>query len=257
MKSARRIGLGLCGVLLVAATVLAQSSVSSGSKTNNVTPPGRSPQYGITGVTSYEVSALEFSTFAQSDAWVDVGGTPDRYLTSGVAFEVPVHLPQGALVLSFEIEGCDTSATGELSGLFGTAAGPAGNGTLIGSFGTGVAATPGCAFFPTSVTPFTVDNKNNVYWFELTNSPGDGSTYYAAARIYYQLQVSPAPVTQTFGDVPPSDGAYQFIEAFVAAGITVGCQNPGDPPIYCPDATVTRRQMAVFFAKALGLYWPN
>lgn len=64
-------------------------------------------------------------------------------------------------------------------------------------------------------------------------------------------QVSPAPVTGTFNDVPSSDGAFQFIEAMAASGITAGCGTR----IYCPDAFVTRRQMAVFFAKALGLHW--
>ena len=26
-------------------------------------------------------------------------------------------------------------------------------------------------------------------------------------------------------------------------------------PVYCPDSFVTRRQMAIFIAKALGLQW--
>jgi hypothetical protein len=29
------------------------------------------------------------------------------------------------------------------------------------------------------------------------------------------------------------------------------------PPLYCPDAPLTRGKMAVFLAKALGLDWPN
>jgi hypothetical protein len=51
--------------------------------------------------------------------------------------------------------------------------------------------------------------------------------------------------------VPTSDFGFQFVEAFVAAGVTVGC-NPG---LYCPDRNVTRREMAIFFAKALGLHF--
>ena len=253
MKTVRRAGVGLCGMLLVAGSVWAQSAVSSPSQ-RNVVPPGRSPQYGITGVTSYTVSALEFSTFSQTDTWAPVPGTPDRYLTSGF-FEVPVHLPQGASVLSIEIEGCDTSATGELFASLVFAAGPGGGGSIIASVNSGVGATPGCTYFGTAITPFTVDNFNNVYFFQLSNSPGDGTTYYAAMRVVYQLQVSAAPLTATFNDVPTSDFAFQFIEAFNAAGITVGCNV--SPPLYCPDASVTRREMAVFFAKALGLYFPN
>jgi hypothetical protein len=58
--------------------------------------------------------------------------------------------------------------------------------------------------------------------------------------------------------VPTSDFAFQFVEAFAAAGITVGCTSnpPFPPPVYCPDRNVTRREMAIFFAKALGLQWP-
>jgi hypothetical protein len=79
----------------------------------------------------------------------------------------------------------------------------------------------------------------------------DGTTSFAGAIIGYVLQVSPAPGTATFTDVPTSDFAFQFVEAFNAAGITVGCQV--SPPLFCPDRNVTRREMAVFFAKALGL----
>lgn len=35
------------------------------------------------------------------------------------------------------------------------------------------------------------------------------------------------------------------------AGITAGCTLD----TFCPEANVTRRQMAAFFARALGLYW--
>jgi hypothetical protein len=38
-----------------------------------------------------------------------------------------------------------------------------------------------------------------------------------------------------------------------ASGITAGCQT--SPPLYCPNAPLTRAQMAVFLSKALGLYW--
>jgi hypothetical protein len=63
--------------------------------------------------------------------------------------------------------------------------------------------------------------------------------------------VSPAPGTATFNDVPTTHPFFQFIEALHASGITGGCQ--ASPPLYCPDNPVTRGQMAVFLAKALGL----
>jgi len=63
--------------------------------------------------------------------------------------------------------------------------------------------------------------------------------------------VSPAPATATFNDVPTTHPFFQFIEALHASGITGGCS--AAPPLYCPDNPVTRGQVAVFLAKALGL----
>jgi len=47
---------------------------------------------------------------------------------------------------------------------------------------------------------------------------------------------------------------YQYIEALAASGITAGCTAPPNPQ-YCPDAPLTRGQMAVFLARAFGLHW--
>jgi hypothetical protein len=71
-------------------------------------------------------------------------------------------------------------------------------------------------------------------------------------RIQWRRSVSPAPAIPTFGDVPTGDTAFTFIEALVASGITAGCGSGN----FCPDAPLTRRQMAVFLSKALGLHWP-
>ena len=72
------------------------------------------------------------------------------------------------------------------------------------------------------------------------------------ARILYRRQVSPAPSAATFNDVPTSHPFFQFVEALASSGITAGCGTG----IYCPDSPLTRGQMAVFLAKALGLHWP-
>lgn len=72
------------------------------------------------------------------------------------------------------------------------------------------------------------------------------------ARILFRRQVSPAPQTATFADVPTSHPFFRYVEALADSGITAGC-GAGN---YCPDAALTRGQMAVFVAKALGLHWP-
>jgi hypothetical protein len=72
-------------------------------------------------------------------------------------------------------------------------------------------------------------------------------------RITWERSVSDAPPTPTFADVPTTDLGYAYIEALVSSGITAGCGGNN----YCPDAPLTRRQMAVYLAKALGLHWPS
>ncbi len=74
-----------------------------------------------------------------------------------------------------------------------------------------------------------------------------------AVQITWRRQVSPQPATATFGDVPLDNQYSAFIEALKASDVTGGCQQV--PLLYCPDRPITRAEMAVFLAKALGLHW--
>jgi hypothetical protein len=65
----------------------------------------------------------------------------------------------------------------------------------------------------------------------------------------------PVPSKQSFQDVPPTLTGYQFIEDFVARGITQGCA-AGPPRLYCPAANVTREQVAIFILRGLGVFTP-
>ena len=113
---------------------------------------------------------------------------------------------------------------------------------------------PGCAKLLANLSsPETVDNRHNFYRLGV-NIIGDGAgTSLTGVRVYYHLQVSPAPATATFNDVPTNHPFFAVIEALVAAGVTTGCST--SPPLFCPDGPVTRKQMAAFLARALGLHW--
>jgi hypothetical protein len=76
------------------------------------------------------------------------------------------------------------------------------------------------------------------------------------ATVLWTRQVSPAPATARFSDVPADHPYFRHIEALFESGITSGCQEAGKRLAFCPDRTVTRGEMAVFLAKALGLSWP-
>jgi len=76
--------------------------------------------------------------------------------------------------------------------------------------------------------------------------------YFGWVEIWWHRQVSPPPATATFPDVPTDHPFFQFVEALYASGITAGYGN-GNFGVNDP---ITRGQMAVFLAKALGLHWP-
>jgi hypothetical protein len=83
---------------------------------------------------------------------------------------------------------------------------------------------------------------------------GTIATRFQAVRLVYRLQVSPAPATATFpNDVPTTHPFFRFVQALAAAGITGGCSAGS----YCPNSPVTRGEMAVFLATALGLHFAN
>jgi len=86
---------------------------------------------------------------------------------------------------------------------------------------------------------------------EMTND-GTGELRFLGCRLLWSRQVSPAPLTARFSDVPTSHPFHRFVEALVASGVTGGCTTTA----YCPDAPMTRGQMAVFLSVALGLHFP-
>jgi hypothetical protein len=77
--------------------------------------------------------------------------------------------------------------------------------------------------------------------------------FFGWVEVWWKRSVSPAPGSPSFNDVPTNHPFFQFIEALKASNITGGCGNGN----FCPDNPVTRAQMAVFLAKALGLHWPS
>ena len=223
-------------------------------------PKEEAPDSGRQGRTfgqpsvSHTLQAFAFTGFTAADsANFTVSGTGARLCSSGsCAFATALQLPAGALLTTLELAACDTNPAGGVRAQLFRVAGPDGPTTFLGSAGTGVAQVPGCGFFSFTLAPaHEIDNLNSTYFVLVDMSSAAGDTRFQAVRIFYNLQMSPAPATATFNDVPTGHVFFRFIEALVAAGITGGCS--GSPPLYCPDATVTRGQMAVFLSRALGL----
>lgn len=90
-------------------------------------------------------------------------------------------------------------------------------------------------------------------WYRIAASTTGGADLgWGGALLQWKATLSPAPATASFSDVPTDHPFFAYIEALQSSGITAGC----GAGMYCPDDPITRGQMAVFVAKALGLYWP-
>ena len=259
MHNCRRISvLGAVAIgFLMASSLTAQvaANVNAGSAPQVTAPPAKPNTYG-TNFQSF--SRIPFNDFLPADSgttWSDLSITSftfSRFPTanSGNAFVAVAKLPSGASIEQVEYDFCDTNAASDTTlNLYGGSFDGTGN-VLQGT--TQSSGSAGCGFsVATLPTPYVIDNNFNEFTLVAFVPATDGSLAISGAIIRYKLTVSPAPLTQTFNDVAPGDFGYQFIEALAASGITGGCGGGN----YCPNATLTRAQMAIFLSKALGLYF--
>jgi hypothetical protein len=241
-----RVGI-LCAVLTGACCAIAQAQSQA-----------TAPNFGTSTEVWQDIPAEDFepplalldTTYTSS--WNPATSTFDyrRYITAGdPRLLASPHLPGGAVITSVQYDYCDTgSGSAHLwfkvyDCNFVGECDPAPLDTW------GSVPGEGCVGVSHAFPAYTVSLHKIVVQVTWDNY-GD-TLQLAGVSFAYKLQVSPAPPTPTFGDVPLSDSGFQYIEALVASGITAGCGGGN----YCPDNALTRRQMAVFLAKALGLNW--
>lgn len=131
--------------------------------------------------------------------------------------------------------------------------------------GTGGSAAP----FQGPPTFFDVP-PTHIFYSEITNiamrgiTLGCGGGNYCPDALVTRAQMAafimralgvpnpPTPAMQRFADVPPEHIFYAHIEEMALRGITLGCGGGN----YCPDAVVSREQMAAFIMRAIGLANP-
>ena len=212
--------------------------------------------YGTTHLTYVQVPAAAFTPIDSSTTWTTGNSAyHDQVLRtvtgSFVFFAAPVNLPNGAFIKYLELDECDdTGGSGFVQG------------ALVASNGLGFANATGflasdgsgCQYLSEDVSAknFVVSNFSQHYWLVATVSSDPGhTTGFAGMVVGYQLQVSPAPATATFADVPTNYIYFRAIEALAHSGITSGCGGGN----FCPNQAVTRGELAKFLANALGLYW--
>ncbi len=190
-----------------------------------------------------------------------IGGGPTYFtLDVGPSLGIPI----GAALDSVCLNLLDSSATGEVRISLWENEQPTGNvgppaiRQLGSTESTGVSQTPGytqLCVVPTAVTIHSFEDVNGdsysswVSYALQLRAERSLNVRWGGGVVWWRRQVSPAPASATFTDVPTGHWAFQFVEALAASGITAGCSANQ----YCPDAPLTRAQMAVFLAKGLGL----
>jgi hypothetical protein len=215
-------------------------------------PKRPGPHFGTAAASAVNVHAYEFQgTDPYGDQISDDGNGFRYFRAAGSDFlAAPVRLPSGVVIDSVEMSSCIATDGDLFLGLFDGGYGVSGGGnvTYVSTLeGCGVDGTYGINY------QYDVNHGHPLYLLLLWGSRYDGATKFNDVTIHYHQKVSPAPQSATFLDVPTNHGFFQYVEALAASGITAGCGNNN----FCPDNAVTRGQMAVFIARALGLHWPN
>ncbi len=243
------IGLVVVSSIGVAQTVSQDSA--GGPDAPVVSPGGRSPhEFGVGIQNAYTLTANALAPLSSDMTYSYYYPGGSRYRTGGSTFWLQggVTLPTGALITGIELDGCDTSATQSVSAFVHKCANNGGTCTTIGSVASGDAQTPGCSYFFNTMSE-TVNQLGYNYDVEIYLGATDSTTRAQSVRLFWQRQLSPAPGTATFSDVPTNHPFFRVIEALNASGVTSGCGGGN----FCPDGVVTRQELAKFLARALGL----
>lgn len=168
-----------------------------------------------------------------------------------------VRFPDGALLQQLQFWGYDADPDWLTVSLLETCQGVGfdppvtsilGSVDSFGAIGTYFGFTP--------LNDHRVDNEHCGYTVRVRFNPGGACKLDALqlqkVHVGWVRDVSPAPATATYSDVPTNHAFFQYVEALAKAGVTGGCGSGK----FCPDAPLTRGQMATFLARALGLEWP-
>ena len=214
------------------------------------------PSTGYTVLMNHQFHAADASEY-----WLVNVASNGSYCLGDVTAEclgyAQLQAPDGAILDQLDLWAYDTSVDSDLHYALIASCEEAGGQTETILDSGDMAENGGEYHFSSTLDGLTVNNSECGYTlrFKFTDGgepPRGSEIRLRKVRFAWRRQVSPAPATPTFGDVPTDHNFFQFVEALAKSGITGGCGGGN----YCPDQPLTRGQMAVFLAKALGLQWP-
>src|SRR5207253_100888 len=209
-------------------------------------PPAIVPDdYGVQDYIYTEIPASDFHPLVSSSDYqiglgngslvrTGVGGyylhgislPPGAYLADITAFVSDTSITFGNDVTVYLMANYRHQGTGDNLQLVNQA-----SASTTGAPGDTVIVIPWNSTLPT-VTDFDGDTiPDEVNWVLLVELlSNDGTNGFNLVRLKWKRQISPAPGTARFTDVPTTHAFFQYIEALAAAGITGGCSTT--PPQY-------------------------
>jgi len=209
------------------------------------------PAYGTSDFVGLNTGMMAFSPLADGQWTHFYEGWSYRSGGSNTGTCSAVHLPTGALLQYITTWTNDTDAASNIT-YYLTDTNNSTN-TYTRPFSWTSTGTPGIERVARALNPaITINNQAHTYTLCIFHGTTGSTLQSAGVSFWYHLQVSPAPTTATFTDVPVGSTYHRFVEALYASGITAGCGGGN----FCPNTPVTRGQMAVFLSAALGLHWP-
>jgi S-layer homology domain len=240
-------------MLLLVRSVAAQTPLAGQPVATTSRP---APTYGTTDYTVTTIAGLGFAPGSNGMIY-NVSGSLGRAVNAiGGHFYSALDIPAGSIIdfIGFNNLNDGTPNVMAIHLYVRDASGNAGllyslNNTPHISWATDINPVPLGILWPGS------EGVGRTLILDMEIAPSSNTQFFASVEVWWKRTVSPAPGTASFNDVPTNHSFFQYIEALRASGITGGCN--ASPPLYCPDNPVTRGQMAVFLAKALGLHWPN
>jgi hypothetical protein len=264
MKSSLAIGSCLAAVAALAVVSSASAApldgpalAASASPAAQAAPADVAADFG-TGTNILQIPAAAFAS-RNTSGTIEYSGSGYVTQTGGLSDSMwaPIFLPTGASISWLDLYSYDADAASNITATirmwtgYGTAAPP----TFTDLITTASAGSSGYQYTSGWVLPAHIVN-NDVrygsgaqYSVVITTVPGNTNLRWKAVDIWWSRAIAPAPATASFTDVPTTAQFFREVEALAASGITQGCT----ATTFCPDATVTRRQMAAFLARAMGL----
>lgn len=247
---------GLVGLLfsLLAPRLIAQSApVTAGE----MPATGGPEAYGTSDYTITTVPGVAFAAGGSGTVYNTSGSLGRAVSAAGGQFFANANIPAGAVIDYIGFNNLNDSTVGVMNARlwsrdqFGNVAQllTVGN-TAHNTWQTDISSAAAGVFWPGDP-----GGAGRTLILGVEVAPSGGTQFFGSVQVWWKRSVSPAPVAASFNDVPTNHPFFQFIEALKSSGITGGCN--AAPPLFCPDSPVTRGQMAVFLAKALGLHWPG